>query len=1305
MRAPRPKRPGSAASAARRAAQHPTPSGAHSPDSPRRHRTGARPLALALAALLALAAPALAAAPAGAAPRQDTPASAVVDSGAGWTVTRAAGGYTVSLTLDRPLPVRNDVPVLVADGAPLGPAAESADGRVLTAATTDPAAASAKKITWQWSSGGASTATGPAAVPSASGTAQARKQLAGGTAPDTVGGAGDTAADPTTAGTGPYTVADYDFGAQSVPLADIGGIRGELEGRVYLPTDKRPHPLVVFLHGRHSACYDTTTLKGVSGWPCPEGTAPILSYAGYDGAGEALAKDGFTVVSISANAVNANDNQLSPDDGAATRGQLVLDTLSMLKKANAGDPVSYHDAATGRDVTLGQALAAGRATSPRGTATAASLVGSMDFSSIGLMGHSRGGEGVVTAGALNEGLAKPWHITSVFALAPIDFTRATLPDVQTTTLLPYCDGDVSDQQGQHFYADSRDAFADAVQRSDVWVMGTDHDFYNSSWTPPYPGASDDWSDTDDPVCGTSAKALASGGNTRLSAQEQYQVGSAYIAGYFESTLGGQHRFDSLFDGSGKEPPSVSGFADVRTVAQQPAPLRDDITSFKATSPLIGTTAAATATVCADKYGRTVPEPYPDCTDPGSTLTNQQLPYWTPAPLAPNVPLNIMTHLKWTGPTGSLSVTLPTAERNVSAYDEMTVSMSPDESVATGTDMTLSVADAAGHRWSSPVSALNPWGVTRMPASASTKLGKIVLQQVHVPTVELAAAGLDLTRVTSVAFTAAPGAGEPAAGGVYLSDLVFDTKGPGTPDAHPRPAVNVASTAAEEGAGPGTDQVAVYLSRPSATHVSAYLTVVGSATGKVGLALQKVDFAPGETCKDVDIPVTGDTEAGAAPSTSYKLGVSDPTEAVLGAGDFGTVSVREDDGVTGGAAAVPPVGVQGDACAEHTALSHPGTLAVAGAAPAPGASVALRGSGFRDGESVAFTLGGTLLGSALAGADGAVALAATVPAGQTPGPTAVTAVGAGSGFTERADVAVLAPTATTLALAPAAPRAGRSFTLTARVSGAGTDGGTVAFTDATGPGTPAVLGTARTRHGTASLKVRAGLRAGTHALTARFGGTATAAPSASAPVQLALAKNRSALAFALSARSTRYGKAVSGVFSVAGAGRGTVRVDYGAGTLPARVGAGGRGSFTLPAALPVGSYTIAARYEGTDAVGPSGTAAQRLVVGKAATSTALTLAKAGAGHGAFQRVTVTVGGRRGGAYPGGTVTVTARAAGASTATRVTLTAAQRGVLTLWLKPPGVRGTATVTAVYGGDARYTASTSPHRRVRLSRSARAS
>jgi hypothetical protein len=965
-----------------------------------RTRALRRPLIATAAGLLAFgASTAVAALPAAAS--TPGPRTAVVDSGDGWTVTRAAGGYVVSLRLDAALPVKDDAPELLADGADLGPAAQSADGRTLTVTTADPSVAAATSVGWQWSTGGDSTATGPTSLPSAGAQPKARKTQPAAPSP--------TSGDPTTIGTGHYTVADYDFGAQSIPLADIGGIRGEMEGRIYLPTDHGAHPLVIFLHGRHSSCYNTTTLKGASGWPCATGTAPILSYAGYDGAGEALAADGYTVVSISANAINANDNQLSPDDGAVSRGQLVLDTLTMLKAANSAHPVAYHDAATDQDVTLDQALAAGRSTYAAGTLTAHQLAGTMDFGSIGLMGHSRGGEGVVTAGTLNEALPHPWNIKSIFALAPIDFTRATLPDVVTTTLLPYCDGDVSDQQGQHFYADSRDGtFSDNVQRSDIWVMGTDHDFYNSSWTPPYPGASDDWSNADDPVCGTSPTALASGQNIRLTAAQEYQVGSAYISGFFEATLGGQTRFQGMFDGSGQEPSSVAGYADVRTVAQQPSSKREDVTTFKTASPLVDATGSVTATVCASKYGRTVPEALPYCTNPGSTLTSQQVPYWTPANYAPNVPLNPMTHLSWTGTSGGLSVAVPAAQRNVSRYDEMTVDMSPDESVATGTDMRLSVSDTSGHTWSALVSDLNKWGVDRMPASTSTNLGKIVLQQVHVPVSALKKAGLNTTRLSKVAFTPAVGADGTATGGAYLSDLSFDSKSLGTPQTRDRPTVNVASTAVEEGAGPGTDDVAVYLSQPSASAVTAYLSVIGSATGSVGIAMQPVTFAPGTTCRAVGVPVTGDSVAGAAPTTAYKIAVSDPTDAVLGSHDFGTVTVREDDGVTGTATPAPPVGAQGDVCAEHRALSHPGRLAVGDSTPAPGQTVSVSGSGYRGGESVAFTVDSAVLGSAVADSAGRVRLQAAIPAGQSFGGAVISAVGAGSGYTATADVHVTRP---------------------------------------------------------------------------------------------------------------------------------------------------------------------------------------------------------------------------------------------------------------------------------------------------------
>jgi hypothetical protein len=1248
--------------------------------STKQPRSGRRPLISSLTGIALLAGLAVAIAPqAGAAP-----APGVVGSGAGWTITRAAGGYVVSLKLASALPVRDDIPELVLNGSDLGPATESKDGRTLSVTTSDPAAATASSVSWQWSSGGNDTTTGATTLPKT----PLNKTL-GKAKPAEVGGAGDTSDDPTTIGTDAYTIADYNFGAQSIPLANLGGVRGELEGRIYLPNAPGAHPLVIFMHGRHSSCYNLTTLKGVSGWPCPAGTAPILSYAGYDGAGEALAADGFTVVSISVNSINANDGSLGADAGAVARGQAVLDTLTMLKGANSGSPLSYHDTATDQDVTLDQALVSGQATYPTATTlTAADLVGTMDFSKIGIMGHSRGGEGAVTAGVLNEALPNPWNIKSIFALAPIDFTRATLPDVITTTLLPYCDGDVSDQQGQHFYADSRDAFDDDnVARSNIWVMGTDHDFYNTSWTPPYPGASDDWHDETDPVCG-----LDSPTTTRLTAPQQFDVGSAYVAGFFELTLGGQTQFQGMFDGSQLEPPSVSSFADVRTVVQQPASDRDDITDFASTSPLIGTSSTATAVVCASRYGRTVPEPVPSCTSPTVGLTSQQQPYWTPASYAPNVPLNQMTHLTWTSGTGSLSVTIPPAKRDVSAFSEMTVNMSPDDSVVTGTDMTVTVADAHGKSWSAPVSSLNKWGVTRMPASTSTNLDKIVLQQVRVPTATLSAAGLDLTAIAQVTFTGAVGADAVATGGVYLQDLGFDRPGLGTPNVHTRPTVNVNSTTAEEGSGPGTDHVAVYLSQPSTSAVTTYLSVIGSATGKVGLAMQKVTFAPGQTCQSVEIPVTGDTIPGTAATTAYKIAVSDSTDAVLGVHDFGTIGVREDDGVTGTATAAAPVGVQGDVCAEYAALADPGTLTTSVDQPAPGATVTLAGSGYRNGESVAFSLGTTSLGSAIAGADGTVSFAATIPADQAYGAATVSAVGAGSGYTESVSLDVLATSTVTLSLNPAAPAIDQAATLTATVAGDGTDGGVVTFRDGA-----SVLGTSAVSGGTATLAVPSGFKAGSHEFTASFGGTDSANASVSSPVDLTLSKAHSAIAVALLHSSYSYGQAVSGVIAVSGATSGTATVTSGSTTLSVPITSSGTGHFTVTSAFSVASHVLTAKYLGTDFVEPSAAASVTFKVVKAATKTSITTSKTTITHGKTVTVTFTISGRVGGLYPGGTVTVTARVGAKTRIVRFTLSQKNKGKGAITM-PILTKGTASIVAVYAGDADYLKSTSAARKVKV-------
>jgi hypothetical protein len=1039
---------------------------------------------------------------------------------------------------------------------------------------------------------------------------------------------------------------------------------------------------VIFLHGRHSSCYSLTTLKSTSGWPCAVGSTPILSYAGYDGAGDALAADGYTVISIGADAINAFDGANGADAGAVARGQSVLDTLTWLKSANAGQPVTFHDTQTNTDVNLDQALVAGEDTAPAAeTLTAAQLVGTMDFSKIGLMGHSRGGEGVVTAGVLNEGLAQPWAIKSIFALAPIDFTRATLPDVITTTLLPYCDGDVSDQQGEHFYADSRNTFSDNVARSDIWVMGTDHDFYNTSWTPPYPGASDDWSASSDPVCGTSSTALASGRNIRLTAAQEFQVGSAYVAGFFELTLGGQTQFQGMFDGSELEPPSVTSYADVRTVVQQPSSQRDDIADFATLSPLESNTSTAIPVICANRFARTAPEAVPSCTTAAVNLSTAAQPYWTPASDAPNVPLNQLTHLTWTALTGSLGVTIPTAKQNVSGLSEMTVSMSPDENVITGTDMTVTVTDRTGKSWSSLMSALNPWTVTRMPGvGASTNLYKIVLQQAHVPTATLAAAGLDLTKIAKVTFTAATGVDALSTGGVYLQDLAFDSKGLGVTSVHTRSTVNVASTKVDEGNGPGVDEVAVYLSQPAAVTTSAWVSVLGSVTGKAGAFYQKVTFAPGQTCQSVVVPMLGDALKSSSATSSIKFAVSDSSEAVLGTNDFGTITIREDDGTTGSATPAPPDGDQGDACAEFAALSTPGMLTASDTQPAAGTTDTLTGSGYRSGESVTFSIGGELIGSVIADGTGTATLTGALPADLVPGSATISATGAGSGYTDTTTVSVITATTTTLTIDPAAPKLGQAVTLTATIAGAGTDGGAVSFAeDGAGIGLSTVTG------GVATLSVPAGFTEGAHALTATFGGTATAHSSSSNEVDLFI-KSNSTFALTLSAASFAFGVPVTGTISVSPATSGTATITFEGATSSATIDAG-TGTFSLPGPIAIGSHTVSAAFDGSSTVNPSDPISQTFDVTKAPTTVSANITPTALLAGGSISVTITVRGIVPGFNPTGSVTITDSIGKTIESTIVLpLTSGDAGVLKKVSVPMNFVGANTILVTYNGDANY-------------------
>lgn len=327
---------------------------------------------------------------------------------------------------------------------------------------------------------------------------------------------------------GPYRTQRRGYSLPGLPWKEFA-IPIEVVGEVTSPIGARgARPLVVILHGRHATCYRGGPAGDASGdWPCPSGWSPIPSHLGYRTITDLLASQGYVAVSISANAINAQD-YLSFDGGAAARSALVRHHLSVWAwwSAFGGDP--WGGAFQGR----------------------------VDLQSVVLVGHSRGGEGVARA-ALDSRRGHPWRIVGVAPIGPTAFGRQVPATTHTMVLLPRCDGDVSDLQGQLYVDGARDLYTgDEALRSAVMVLGANHNFFNAEWTPGLAAApaEDDWiysGDPNDPVCG-----LTSG--KRLSPGAQQAVGATYVATFVRLVAAGDESVLPLLDGPFGAPASAKG---------------------------------------------------------------------------------------------------------------------------------------------------------------------------------------------------------------------------------------------------------------------------------------------------------------------------------------------------------------------------------------------------------------------------------------------------------------------------------------------------------------------------------------------------------------------------------------------------------------------------------------------------------------------------------------------------------------------------------------------------------------------------
>ncbi|MCB0908643.1 MAG: hypothetical protein KDB63_16170 [Nocardioidaceae bacterium] len=413
-----------------------------------------------------------------------------------WRVAKLGPeSWRVSWRSPERLPVTSDRPTIARSGASLGPSVISRDGRVVSVDVRSAVAPRARDLDVLLSGDrldvtGDDVLGGHRVTKAATPDARATTPL-----PD----------DPATPG--PYEIVSSDY--ELAPVAEPGMDQPiEMVGHVVEPAASEatgPRPIVLFLHGRHSYCYNPKNGRDGGDWPCLAPFQEIPSHLGYDYIQQVLASQGYFTVSIRVNGINAQDWALD-DGGADARADIVEKHLDYWATQVAEHQLNPFE--------------------------------------VVLVGHSRGGEGVDRA-SLEIPLSADYRVAGQVLIAPTDFGGQTAAYVPTVTLLPYCDGDVFDLQGQGYTDDSRDLTSDDTSlKSSVLVMGANHNFFNTEWTPGVAEAPawDDWGDDGPGLCGTANPG-------RLSDAEQRSVGLAYVAGAVHLFASNEQEYLPMFDGS------------------------------------------------------------------------------------------------------------------------------------------------------------------------------------------------------------------------------------------------------------------------------------------------------------------------------------------------------------------------------------------------------------------------------------------------------------------------------------------------------------------------------------------------------------------------------------------------------------------------------------------------------------------------------------------------------------------------------------------------------------------------------------
>lgn len=275
------------------------------------------------------------------------------------------------------------------------------------------------------------------------------------------------------------TTAEYNLGA-AIDSEILGDWETEIWARVYRPATldaNKRYPLLVFLHGNHGTCStgsnphtEPTANAGdyAETGTCPAGMVPTVNHEGYGYIANDMAASGYIVVSINAN--RGINTRFGPDDDLSlilARGRLILKHLELLSQWDKGS-------------------------SPTPPTLGVDLTGHIDFSHVGLLGHSRGGEATRAAYTLYGESGSPWpdRIASpvtfegIFEIGPTDGEGNLDPrGTRWAVVLPMCDGDVRDLEGIGPFDRMSKVASEGTPsfKATLAVWGTNHNYYNTEW--------------------------------------------------------------------------------------------------------------------------------------------------------------------------------------------------------------------------------------------------------------------------------------------------------------------------------------------------------------------------------------------------------------------------------------------------------------------------------------------------------------------------------------------------------------------------------------------------------------------------------------------------------------------------------------------------------------------------------------------------------------------------------------------------------------------------------------------------------